>query len=136
MRLKPVALFLVLILLGTSFHPNVAFAQPTAGQNSANTGAQKHLSTIVFAGVAGAILGLSTLSFYGRPQERLSHIAIGAAIGIIGGTMVSTYRAATESSEYYGLREFGPSPELWATLDRSSGSANAFTPSTGLTFEF
>lgn len=77
-----------------------AFAQ---GKSSAANGPRKHLTTIVFAGLAGAVLGLSTLSFYGRPQDRLNNIAIGAAFGIIGGTMFSTYKAAAEPREFYGL---------------------------------
>lgn len=66
------------------------------------TGPRKQLATIVFAGLGGAILGLSTLSFYGRPQDKLSNIAIGFAFGVIGGTALVTYKAATNPSELYG----------------------------------
>ena len=41
------------------------------------------LATILFAGLGGSILGLSTLSFYGRPQDKLQNIAIGFAVGVI-----------------------------------------------------
>ena len=65
-----------------------AFAAQSKNQSDMmGSGPRRHLSTIVFAGIAGAILGLSTLSFYGRPQERLSNIAVGAAVGIIGGAL-------------------------------------------------
>ena len=50
-------------------------------------GTNRHITNIVFSGLAGAILGLSTLSFYGRPQDRLNNIGIGFALGIIGGTV-------------------------------------------------
>src|SRR5580704_14870733 len=49
--------------------------QPPAanGQNEekghGGGGPRKQLATIIFAGLGGAILGLSTLSFYGRPQD-------------------------------------------------------------------
>lgn len=66
------------------------------------SGPRKQLATIVFAGLGGAILGLSTLSFYGRPQDKLSNIAIGFAFGVIGGTALVTYKAATNPSELYG----------------------------------
>lgn len=66
------------------------------------SGPRKQLATIVFAGLGGAILGLSTLSFYGRPQDKLSNIAIGFAFGVIGGTVLVTYKAATNPSELYG----------------------------------
>ncbi len=81
----------------------VAFAAPNdQGTSTVTAGPRKHLANIVFAGLAGAVLGLSTLSFYGRPQDRLSNIAVGFAIGVIGGTMFSTYKAAAEPREFYG----------------------------------
>lgn len=67
------------------------------------TGPRKQLATIVFAGLGGAVLGLSTLSFYGRPQEKLSNIVIGFAFGIFAGTAYVTYRAAKNPRELYGF---------------------------------
>ena len=59
------------------------------------------MATIIYAGLGGAVLGLSTLSFYGRPQDHLSNIAIGFGVGVITGTVVMTYRAATNPQEFY-----------------------------------
>ena len=59
-------------------------------------------ANIVFAGLAGAVLGLSTLSFYGRPQDRLANIPVGFAIGAICGTMFTTYKAVADPREFYG----------------------------------
>ncbi len=120
------ALFLCVSLLLAFSGP--AHAQRTddkAGQNAAQ-GPRKHLANIVFAGLAGAVLGLSTLSFYGRPQDRLSNIAVGFAIGVIGGTMLSTYKAAAEPREFYGLDD--------PTLRFETKSE--FTPQLAYTFEF
>ncbi len=99
-------------------------ANDKGGQN-ATQGPRKHLGNIVFAGLAGAVLGLSTLSFYGRPQDRLSNIAVGFAIGVIGGTMFSTYKAAAEPREFYGLTD----PMLRFEQAR-------YTPSASYVFEF
>lgn len=122
------------ITFGLIFAPQ-AFAQKA--KNQANmSGPSKHLSTIVFAGVAGAVLGLSTLSFYGRPQEKLTHIAIGAAIGIIGGAMYSTFKAATEPKDYYNLRERGPNPETWALTATDRTLPEAYAPRASFAFEF
>lgn len=77
---------------------------PTAVSSSSGGGPRKQLATIIYAGLGGAILGLSTLSFYGRPQEKLSNIAIGFALGVIAGTTFVTYKAASNPSEFYGLR--------------------------------
>lgn len=64
---------------------------------SRTSGTRRQLATIIFAGLGGAVLGLSTLSFYGRPQDRLSNIAIGFAIGVIAGTVYVTYNTATSA---------------------------------------
>lgn len=68
-----------------------------AAEGESHTGPRKQLTTVVFIGLGGAILGLSTLSFYARPQDRLSNIAIGLAVGIIGGVAYVTYGAVSKS---------------------------------------
>lgn len=92
--------FILIFSLATL--PEVSFAQKGGGSSSEKvSGPKKQLSTIVFAGVAGAILGLSTLSFYGRPQEKLSNIAVGFAIGVISGAIYTTYKAASAPHDFY-----------------------------------
>lgn len=76
-----------------------AFSQSAVPKPSST---RKQMATIVFSGLAGAVLGLSTLSFYGRPQDRLSNIAIGFALGIITGSVLVTYGATTNPDEFYG----------------------------------
>lgn len=66
------------------------------------SGPRKQLATIIFSGLGGAVLGLSTLSFYGRPQDKLINIAIGGAVGVMAGTVFVTYRAATNPQELFG----------------------------------
>jgi hypothetical protein len=91
----------------------VAFAAPSKdpASTSKTNGPRRHLTTIVMAGLAGAILGLSTLSFYGRPQDRLSNVPVGFAIGVIIGATYTTYKAAAEPKDFYSVRD--PQPELW-----------------------
>jgi len=85
------------------------FSQASWGQNSQKSevtaGPRKQLATIIFAGLSGAILGLSTLSFYGRPQDRLSNIAVGFALGIFAGAIYSTYKAAARPDEFYSFED-------------------------------
>lgn len=64
-------------------------------------GPRRQISTIVYMGLAGAVLGLSTLSFYGRPQDHLSNIPIGFGVGVVAGTIYMTYQAATNPDEFY-----------------------------------
>jgi hypothetical protein len=76
----------------------VCFVVPVTGQDTTvikKSGPRRQLATILFAGLGGAILGLSTLSFYGRPQDNLGNIGLGFAVGVIGGTIYVTYKSAT-----------------------------------------
>jgi hypothetical protein len=41
------------------------------------------------------------LSFYGRPQDKLPNIGMGLAVGIISGTIYTTYLAATRPKTYF-----------------------------------
>lgn len=80
------------------------FAQATDQSSSSKIGPKKQLTMIFLAGLSGAVLGLSTLSFYGKPQQHLGNIAIGFAIGAVFGTIFVTYNTATKPKEY--LSEF------------------------------
>jgi hypothetical protein len=131
-----VSLFLAGITL-----PQSAFAQAQATQEKAElTGTRKQLATIVFAGLAGAILGLSTLSFYGRPQEHLSNIAVGFALGVIGGAIMTTYKVATKPYEVYDVSNFERETQLKFT-DESyrreiAQTSTEYRPAVGWRWEF
>lgn len=58
---------------------------------------KQQISIILFSGLGGAILGLSTLSFYDRPQDHLRNIALGGAIALIGSVIFTTVYAAKQS---------------------------------------
>lgn len=100
-----VSIAALVLCLTVCFQSVGALAQaPNSGaqnQTSQLTGTRKQLATIIFAGLAGAILGLSTLSFYGKPQDKLDNIAVGAAFGIIGGAIYTTYQVATAPYDIY-----------------------------------
>lgn len=77
-----------------------AFAQETGNSEEdfvKNT--QEDIVTVAAAGAAGAILGLSTLSFVDRPSEHLGNIWTGAAIGVIAGVVWVAYNSAQKGSE-------------------------------------
>ncbi len=93
----------LIVVLSVSL-TSAAFAQQQEAQTKKSGGPRRQLATIVFAGLGGAILGLSTLSFYGRPQEQLVNIAVGFAVGIIAGTTYVTFKSAT-TKEYYDEEE-------------------------------
>lgn len=62
-----------------------------------NFSLRRQIATIIFSGLGGAVLGISTLSFYGQPQDHISNISTGFALGIIAGTAVVSYQAANSS---------------------------------------
>lgn len=111
----------------------VSFAQQAQEEVTTKTGPRKQLATIIFAGLGGAVLGLSTLSFYGRPQERLANIAIGFAVGVIIGTIYVTYQTATKPKEYYGT---SLDDKLNPTRQDLIESQTASTGTLGLNFKF
>lgn len=93
-------IFSVMLIAHVLTNSGFAYSQDEAAKNELR-GPRKHLATIIFSGLAGAILGLSTLSFYGRPQDHLVNMAVGAAVGVIVGTSYVTYQAATRPREFY-----------------------------------
>lgn len=51
---------------------------------------------VTLAGVSGAVLGLSTLSFTTSPKKHSRNILTGAAIGLVAGVIYVAYRQATD----------------------------------------
>lgn len=126
---RSAALLLVLCFLST------AQAQPA--QNTMSfSGPKRQMATIIFAGLGGAVLGLSTLSFYGRPQDHLSNIAIGFGVGVMAGTVAMTYQAATNPAHFYsGPPASRPTME-WESLRESQQQIAARTSLGSLSFSF
>lgn len=46
---------------------------------------KRTIATVIFSSLGGAVLGLSTLPFYGEPQEHANNITTGALIGLAAG---------------------------------------------------
>lgn len=69
---------------------------------------RENLAIIMFSGLFGSVLGLSTVSFYPQPEKALSNITTGFAFGIFSGVLFVTYQFFTqEYKDGYGssLRE-------------------------------
>lgn len=56
------------ILVGLSIF---IISNVSVAQSSSRSGFRKSFATVMFAGLGGAVLGLSTLSFYGNPQDHV-----------------------------------------------------------------
>jgi uncharacterized MnhB-related membrane protein len=54
---------------------------------------------IFYSGIYGAVLGLSTLSFYDKPSSRTRNIAMGAALGLMASVVITTIVATKEGKK-------------------------------------
>lgn len=122
-----------------------AFAQGTMSEKPPAGGPRRQLGTIIYAGLGGAVIGLSTLSFYGRPQDKLANIAIGFAVGVIGGTIAVTYNAATNPDDFYGMqnqfdnsreRTLGPAPSMLALGNQKADDSSSALSASFELFKF
>jgi len=93
---KNISLFLSLYFLITTVILTPAFAQD-AEDIVKNT--QNDIMLVAGAGAAGAILGLSTLSFVDKPSKHISNVWTGAALGVIAGVVFVAYNSAQKGSE-------------------------------------
>ncbi len=98
----------------------------------------RDILTVVSIGAAGAILGLSTLSFVDTPRDHLKNIVIGGALGIIVGVGVVAYNQANQSRAYYEMHaltpEFSTSQRVsWHGLSSQGlqGSPSVFSSASG-----
>lgn len=79
---------------------------------------KQQISIILFSGLGGAVLGLSTLSFYEQPQNHLRNIAIGGAVALIGSVIFTTVYAAKQSK----AETEGTAKEDGTAIDSSKGT--------------
>lgn len=81
----------LIILIFTFFLTitNLVSAQTTVSSSAI----KRNTATILFASIGGGILGLSTLSFYGRPQEHTDNITAGVVLGLAAGVGYLVYQS-------------------------------------------
>jgi hypothetical protein len=71
---------------------------------------------ILMAGLVGGILGLSTLSFYDKPQDNIRNISIGAGIGMIAAALYMTYNVSQVAPTGMTLQASPVESPRWALL--------------------
>lgn len=89
---------LILIAL-TIGHSSVSSAQQS-GKTF-----KRGVATILFSTLGGAILGLSTLSFYGEPQEHTENITTGALLGALAGAGYLVYDSSRVREGSYDISQ-------------------------------
>ena len=93
LRLTPV------IILSFCLISNNIYAQDNEDLDSLVTDTKTDLLTVVGGGLAGAVLGLSTLSFVEEPKDHTNNIVIGASIGIIAGVAFVALSQANKTQD-------------------------------------
>ncbi len=105
------------LLIAFQLMTAVAFAQGESEDDIVKN-TQNDIILVGGAGAAGAILGLSTLSFVDKPSRHISNIWTGAALGVIAGVIWVAYNSAQRGAEDLGNEE--------ASLDFNSGERVAW----------
>ena len=72
------------------------------------------------------------MSFYGRPQDKLNNIALGFAVGVIGGACYTTYKAATQPRDFYRGAQLWEDEERERELRFAQGALPALKTGVGL----
>ncbi len=84
--------------------------QPMTRDKIVSRTLSRQVNHILMGTFCGGVLGLSTLSFYGRPQDKLSVIPIGMALGTIIGAVYSTAQVATNPDDYLAAQDYSMEP--------------------------
>lgn len=74
------------------------------------THVKRNIATVMFAGLGGAVLGLSTLSFYSSPSDHTGNIWVGLAVGLVAGTVYVVNREMQTPSVDYGKVQWPTNP--------------------------
>lgn len=90
-------LILILCLSHASFTPLALAESETTNLKAKKI--RRATAAVIFSSLGGAVLGLSTLSFYGEPQEHTSNITNGALLGFVAGLGYVLY-STNKKSEY------------------------------------
>ncbi|WII73073.1 hypothetical protein QJS83_04195 [Bdellovibrio sp. 22V] len=120
---KWTSILISLVFLASS----VSYAQQT------HSSVKRNIATVLFASLGGAILGLSTLSFYGEPEEHTDNITTGALIGFIGGVGYVAYDSSRPAPSTFDYSQVG---DLDQKSRRAFAMSSAKAPLVQFKFDF
>lgn len=101
--MKHIKYILVMILLVIS---QTLWAQHLGTTTSSGKNFRRGVAAVMFSTIGGAVLGLSTLSFYGQPQEHTGNITMGALVGLAAGITYVTYDAGRNPQPTSGTYDY------------------------------
>jgi len=89
-------LLLVAMIVSFALGPMVARAQEGSSSDGSPLEIRNAVGTILISGLVGGIIGLSTLSFFPRPQDHIRNIFFGVGAGMIVATLWTTANVASQ----------------------------------------
>ena len=92
----------VFILMLSLVIPSLALGADEDASTGLVDDSIRDFSIVLGAGAAGAVIGLSTLSFVDEPSKHFKNVAVGGAIGIVMGVGYVIFSQATRSSSSIG----------------------------------
>jgi hypothetical protein len=121
---------LVFFTLALGIFSNSSLAQTDEDLDGLVADTKSDILVVVGGGLAGAVLGLSTLSFVDEPKDHTRNILVGASIGIIAGVAVVAFSQASKSRDLiYGSEEGTEASLEFNTRDRKEWHAtNTIVP--------
>ena len=115
-KIQKLAMMLTLFML--VLQPIAAFAKEEDGKGGLVDDSLRDMSVVLGVGAAGAVLGLSTLSFVDVPSQHMKNIAVGGAIGIVVGVAIVIFSQASKTSITNIKNDLPISPEKFASLSK------------------
>ena len=101
MKIIKMNVLLVCLVLGFVSLISLDASSQEGGSSGIITESLSDLYTVSGVGLAGCVLGLSTLSFLDQPGENLKNIVTGGAIGVIIGVGIVAWGHAGKSKVLY-----------------------------------
>jgi len=95
---KQIMNFFLLGLLLTQINLLSSKSYAQTGSRVEAPSVKSQVAKILLSSLGGAVLGISTLSFYDKPQDHLSNVAVGGVLGIVLGSIYVT-RDSLEQQE-------------------------------------
>lgn len=126
--MKKQILSLTLALCASFVFSHQAKAQSSTNETSMAW--RRGTAIVLFAGIGGGILGLSTLSFYGQPQEHTENITLGGLAGVIAGLGYVSYKASNPATR--GASDYS----FLKNQNRGARAPSDVRPIFNLAFEF
>lgn len=135
----------VFLTIFSIFYTTKTYAQQNGDIEAFVEDTKTDILIVVAGGLAGAVLGLSTLSFVEEPKKHSKNILYGSSIGIIAGVAFVAFNQANKSKEMFfneqavlrGTSEFGTLARAnWHFDNVTTFRANLPIPQFGYSFSY